>query len=144
MKSHRLVLAATVVLTSGCNDGAAPDEVGRASAALTPVTWTDTVRVRAVGNDLTKTAPETLWNAGAVSVESLNGDGFVEFTTGEATTDKMAGLSVGNRGQGYADIDFAIRLGATGAASVWEGGTRRAGMGAYAAGDVFRVEAEDG
>ncbi|HEU5057095.1 MAG TPA: FG-GAP repeat protein [Kofleriaceae bacterium] len=133
-----------MVLISGCLEERAGEEVGQTAAALTPVAWTDVVGASAVGNDLTKTAPETAWNAGAASVESLAGDGFVEFTTGEATTDKMAGLSVGNGGQGYQDIDFAIRLGATGAASVWEGGTKRAGIGAYAAGDLFRVQAEGG
>jgi hypothetical protein len=118
--------------------------VGERAAALTPVTWTDLVGVNASGNDLTKTAPETTFNAGAVSVETLSGDGYVEFTTGESTTDKLAGLSVGNGGQGYADIDFAIRLNASGRASVYEGGVNVVGIGPYAAGDVFRVQVEAG
>jgi len=119
-------------------------ETGESRAALTAVTWTDLVGASASGNDLTKTAPESSFNAGAVSVETLSGDGFVEFTTGESTTDKLAGLSVGNGGQGYADIDFAIRLNASGRASVYEGGVNVVGIGPYAAGDVFRVQVESG
>ena len=83
----RPVLSACPVLLAACLDPAAEEQVGERTAAMTPVTWTDTVGVSAAGNDLTKTAPQTAFNAGAVSVESLSGDGFVEFTTGEATTD---------------------------------------------------------
>jgi hypothetical protein len=141
--NRTLVLTGSLVVTAGCIGDPAPEVAGRA-AALTSVTWTDLVGVSASGNDLTKTAPETTFNAGAVSVETLSGDGFVEFTTGESTTDKLAGLSVGNGGQGYQDIDFAIRLNASGRASVYEGGVNLAGIGPYAAGDVFRVQVEAG
>jgi len=122
-----------------------PGEVGERSAPLTPVAWTDVVGVTADPvAGLGKTAPETAFNAGAVSVQSLAGDGFVEFTSGENTTDKTLGLSSGNGGEGLADIDFAIRLNARGRATVFEGGVNVAAMGPYAAGDVFRVQAEDG
>jgi len=124
--------------------GEPTDEVGRSVGALTPVSWTDVVGVAASGNDLSKTAPETTFNAGAVSVQALPADGYVEFSSAEATTDKLAGLSMGNGGQGYKDIDFAIRLNASGRASVYEGGVNRGGIGPYAAGDVFRVQAEAG
>ena len=115
-------------------------EVGERSAPLTPVTWTDRVGVSASGNDLTKTAPETTFNAGAVSVESLGDDGYVEFTTGEATTDKACGLANGNGDQSLGDIDYAIRLNGSGRVSIVEGGTTRASAGTYAPGDVFRVQ----
>ena len=55
------------------------------------------------------------WNAGAVSVETLTGDGYVELTVGETGTGKAAGLSSGDGGQSYTDIDFALRLTASGA-----------------------------
>jgi len=143
VRPRPLVLTGSLVVTAGCIGDPAPEVAGRA-AALTSVTWTDLVGVSASVNDLTKTAPETTYNAGAVSVESLSNDGFVEFTTAEATTDKIAGLSVGNGGQGRADIDFGILLNASGRASVWEGGVNRGGIGVYAAGDTFRVRASGG
>ena len=135
-------LLAWLVLAVGCIDGA--PMTGESSAALTPVTWTDVVGASAVGNDLSKTAPEASWNAGAVSVETITGDGYVEFTTGEATTAKMAGLSNGNGGPGDADIDFAIRLGDGGGVVVFEGGVSRGVFGSYVAGDVFRVQVVGG
>ena len=139
-----VAFATTCVLATGCLDEAADDDVGERAAALTPVTWTDVVGASAAGNDLTKTAPESAWNAGAVSVETLSNDGFVEFTTDEATTFKMAGLSNGNAGQGQADVDFAIRLSDTGRVAIFEGGINRAAVGTYAAGDVFRVQVQGG
>jgi hypothetical protein len=135
--------AFVLCLVFGCA-GEPADEVGRAAGALTPVSWTDLIGVSSAGNDLTKSAPETSFNAGAVSVQTLPADGYVEFSSAEATTDKLAGLSVGNGGAGYQDIDFAIRLNGSGRASVYEGGVNRGGIGPYAAGDVFRVQAEDG
>jgi len=133
-----------VLALSGCAGGGTDDAVGERTAAVTPVTWTDVVGVSASGSDLAKTAPETLWNAGAASVESLSGDGYVEFTTAESTTDKMIGLSSGNGGTGYADIDFAIRLNSNGQFAVYEAGTSRGGFGAYVAGDRFRVQVAGG
>jgi hypothetical protein len=44
------------------------------------------------------------------------GDGYVEFTVGEAGTFWMAGLSHGNQDTRYGDIDFAFRF---------NGGSRR-------------------
>ena len=136
-----LVVALSLV---GCAAEEPAEELGRRAAGLTPVAWTDLVGVSAAINDLTKTAPESAWNAGAVSVQALAGDGLVEFTAGESTTDKAIGLSVGNGGEKMSDIDFAIRLNASGRAIVYEGGESRGGIGTYAPGVVFRVQAEDG
>lgn len=106
--------------------------------------WTDLVGVAADGGALGKTAPEDLWNAGAASISSLAVDCYAEFTTGENTTAKMAGLSSGDSGPGQADIDFAIYLKANGTIGVREDGVSRGSFGPYAAGDVFRVAASGG
>jgi len=134
------LFASLVPLCAAACVGDTANEIGERSAPLRSVTWTDLVGVSASGNDLTKTAPETLWNAGAASVESLSGDGYVEFTTGEANTGKMAGLSSGNGGASAADIDFAIQLNDMGNVAVVEGGQNRGTFASYAAGDVFRVQ----
>jgi len=133
-----------IALLAGCVGDPSLPEVGERSAALTPVTWTHLVGASAAGNDLSKTRTLNAWNAGAVSAETLGRDGFVEFTTGEATTAKMAGLSHGNDGAGYADIDFAIRLSETGHVAIYEGGVNRGGVGTYVAGDLFRVQVQAG
>ena len=97
------------------------------------------------GNDISKSSGLSGWNAGATSMATIaSGDGHVQFTTGETTTAKIAGLSNGNSSQGYADIDFGIMLGDGGAASVYEKGVLVDSSAVYAAGDVFQVRVTGG
>lgn len=145
-KSWSVVVVAAMSLGAGCLDPGSEEqeEIGSSGLAAS-VTWTNVVRVTAAGNDLTKVDPGGTWNAGAVSVEELAGDGYVEFTTGEASTTKMCGLGNGDAGQGYVDIEFGIRLKANGGIAVYESGTQRgSGFGTYTAGDLFRVQLEGG
>jgi len=137
-----------VVLLVGCAEidrDATRDETRAAATVVMPVNWIGLVGVTASGNDLSKTDGSATWRAGAASAETIVGPGYVEFTTSENTTAKMAGLSNGNSNPRYADIDFAIYLKANGRFGVYEDGVLRGGnFGAYAAGDLFRVENDDG
>jgi alpha-tubulin suppressor-like RCC1 family protein len=130
----------SLLLVAGCVSGHAPLEpLGTAQAALTNVTWIDAVGVSTSGNSLTKiTTPG--WNAGAASNELLPGDGYVEFTTAEATTDKMVGLSHTDPARNQFAIDFALYLSSAAGVAIYEDGVWRASPGAYAAGDVFRIQ----
>ena len=112
-----------------------------AGADSQPVTWTNLVNATVNGTVLQKTAGwDGVDDAGATSAQQLTaGDGYVEFTVGEATTFWLAGLSHGNAGTGYADIDFAFRFNGAGSADVLENGVYAGGDTPYAAGDVFRV-----
>ncbi len=90
------------------------------------VVWTSAVGVTVNGNNLTKSAATTGWNAGAVSTKALaSGDGFVEFTVGDTNKHKMCGLSNGNTNQSYTDIDFALYPNASGLIYIYEGGIQR-------------------
>jgi hypothetical protein len=130
------------LLLAGCVD-AQLEEIGTSQGQVA-VTWTNLVGVAASGNDLSKTAGTSAWDAGAVSVETLAADGYVEFTVGAVGERVAVGLSNGDGGQSFADIDFAIRLGAGGAVQVVEAGTVRGSFGSFVPGDRFRVEAENG
>jgi hypothetical protein len=136
------ILSCLVLLAAGCVD-VSQEEVGTTGEEVL-VTWTNLVGVSASGNDLTKTASTSGWNAGAVSVETLAGDGFMEFAVADATTAKAAGLSSGDSNQSYTDIDYGLRLNANGIVYVWEAGVLRGNFGSYLAGDTFRVEVADG
>lgn len=103
--------------------------------------WENDVGVSVVGTDLTKTAATGWGNSGAATSGSLANDGYVEFTSNEATTYKMAGLSNGDVNQGFADIDYAFYLRGNGTLQVYEGGFLVQNVGTYTAGDVFRIEA---
>ncbi|MGH7297730.1 MAG: hypothetical protein ACRELB_22520 [Polyangiaceae bacterium] len=101
--------------------------------------WRNMVGVTQSGHSLTKTGPGG-WNAGASTIASLAGDGYVELTTGETNTNKMAGLTHAVANSGYASIDFALFLAADGSVSVYEDGTDVGTFGSYAAGDVLAVQ----
>src|SRR5262245_45962992 len=104
------------------------------------VTWTNAVGVTVSGSSLTKTAGAGWGNAGARSTLQISGDAFVEFTTAERNRGKSAGLSVGDSNQDHTDIDFSIHLSGNGTFYVYEAGALAAHLGAYAPGDVFRVQ----
>lgn len=86
------------------------------------------------------------YDAAAMSEQELHaGDGYIEFTVGEAKTLWVAGLNHGDEGAGYADMDFAFRFNGAGSADVLENGNYLPGSDTpYAAGDVFRIAIVDG
>jgi len=123
----------------------APAAAVRAQPQPKPVVWVSGVGVDVSGNDLTKTAPAGWGNAGAISEQSIvAGDGYVELTASETNTGRMFGLSNGNPGESYTEIDYALQLASTGTLYVYENGTLQANLGSYATGDALRVEVEAG
>jgi hypothetical protein len=104
------------------------------------------------GNNLTKpTTANAGWNAGTISTQSLSGDGYVEFSTNESNTNKMAGLNHNHVGQNYTEIDYTISLSLSGNVRIFENNTSVINQandtyffGTYMAGDVFRVAIEGG
>lgn len=106
------------------------------------VVWTNLVNATVNGAVLQKTGGwDGVDDAGGTSQQELTaGDGYIEFTVGEANTFWLGGLSHGNTDTGYADIDFAFRFNGAGWADVLESGVYQSGGDTpYAAGDVFRV-----
>lgn len=106
--------------------------------------WTNAVGV-AVGRDtLTKTGAAG-WNSGVTSGNQISsGDGYVEFTAGQNTTSRAAGLATGDAALTLADIEYAIHLRADGIVAVSESGTSAGEFGGYVGTDRFRVELRGG
>ena len=101
------------------------------AAGIEPVVWTNTAGVSVNANNLTKTAAAGWGNAGAVSTRAIaSGDGYVEFSVSSASVMLMAGLSHGDSGLSYEDIDYAVFLYVDGNAYVYEGGQWKAPLGA--------------
>ncbi|MDD1679225.1 MAG: Ig-like domain-containing protein, partial [Methanomicrobiales archaeon] len=113
--------------------------------AVQNVLWINLVNVTANGNSLQKTSGcDGCQDAGATSQQQIaSGDGFVEFTASETTTQRLIGLSHNNVDTTTADIDFAIQLWADGGIDIRENGVYRT-QGTYATGDVFRIAVESG
>src|SRR4029453_16889768 len=74
-----------------------------------PVVWTNTVGVSTAGDALTKTGSNTAWDAGAASTNLIrDGSGYVEFTVSDSAPQIMVGLSNGDSGTNYDDVDYAL------------------------------------
>jgi hypothetical protein len=127
-------------------------QVNEAVVAVAPasggqsITWTNFTNAVANGNTLTGGSDNQ--NAGAQSVESLTGDGYVEFTAVETDKMRAVGLDNYNGSNTYQDIDFAIVLrqaaaGRSAVAEVWEGGKYISDT-PYSAGTRFRIAVENG
>jgi hypothetical protein len=119
---------------------------GGGGGGMQAVAWTNMVNVVATGNSLRNNVPG---NGGATSAQRIeSGNGYVEFTATETNTYRWAGLSNGNSGTGYEDVDFAINLTSYGVnggfvANIHENGVYK-GDTTYNSGDVFRVAVEGG
>jgi hypothetical protein len=106
------------------------------------VTWTSAVGVTVTSASLSKPGAAA-WDAGAVSTRALAfGEGWAEFTVSEANTSRMFGLSNGNTGEQYADIDFAFYPYFNGELRIYEQGVYIGTFGTYAVGDRLRVAVE--
>jgi hypothetical protein len=119
--------------------GAEVEDVALSSAS----TWQNVVGVTASGNDITKTGATGWGNAGASSGASLAGDGTVQFSTSEATTYKMAGLTHTVTDSSYDDIDFGFFLEDDGTLSIYEHGVSHGIVGTYAAGDTLTLQVQN-
>jgi hypothetical protein len=125
-----------------------------------PIVWTDPVGVSALGNDLTRTSPDTgQFDSGAVSAQWIEkGDAYVEFSTDTPALTQAIGLAEVPPGcpapcpDTSADLDdltFGIILSAEGNVFVVENGSIVQGpdptfsFGTYAAGDRFRINVHD-
>jgi len=98
------------------------------------------------GSRLRKTASTGWGNAGALSTRAIN-SGFVEMVVAEKPTSRMIGLSHGNAGSSYTDIDYAIYPAYDNLLYVYENGNPPipgVNYGAYAPGDRLKVRLQAG
>ena len=108
------------------------------------VGWANAVGVAVARDIITKTGAAG-WNSGVASANQIaSGDGYVEFTAGQNTTGRAAGLANGDAGQTLADIEYAIHLRADGMVTVSESGSSAGDFGGYIGSDRFRVELRGG
>ena len=68
-----------------------------------------------------------------------SGNGYLEVTASETTTQRLVGLSRGNTDTTGDDIDFAFQFWPGGTADVRENGLYRNAETSYAPGDKFRI-----
>gem|GEM_PF-4446673 len=118
--------------------------------------WTNLVNVTSPGNTINKSSGADGWNGGAISTQSIpaGSNGWVQSVAVDRTKHTIFGLSNGDGGQDYTDIDFAIHLqeeaGWPGDLVIFEGGAEKHRINstqqnpAYVAGDVLKVAVTGG
>jgi hypothetical protein len=109
----------------------------------TAVVWTNLIGTAlGAGNDLVKTSPQVVWNAGASSTRGIQGDGYAEFTVPPNNAEQvMFGLSHGDANQYFGEINYAFYTYA-GNVLIFENGSYVAGYVPYSAGDTLRISVE--
>jgi len=142
LNSHKGITAITaldLIFDAGCF-GSALKPVG-----IGTPTWTNVVGCSVGGdNTLSKTTATAAWDAGAISQQSISGDGYVSTVVAETNTHRMIGLGNANVDNHFADIEFAIFLTANGTVEVYESGVQKWTGGTYTTGDILKVAVESG
>lgn len=113
-KIHSLIVVLLYIL-SGCLQAV----MGQGGGSPQNVVWTNLVNVTATGNTLQKTSGcDGCADAGATSEQAIaSGDGYFEFTVPSVAGQRFAGLSNGNGGTGWQEIDSPSGCG--GRAATW-------------------------
>lgn len=95
-----------------------------------------------VGVTITKTGGgDEAWDAGAASVQTIAGDGYVEVTATASAVNVLFGLSTTDANVSYETVQYGIDLsGAAGAVHAFESGALYLSLTTHTPGDVFRVE----
>jgi hypothetical protein len=106
-----------------------------------PITWEHLTNATVEGTKLIGHTEDQ--NSGAVSAESITGDGFIEFTADRTDKMRAIGLDNYNGAHTFHDLDFGIVLRQNGIAEVWEGGKYITDT-PYSAGTRFRIGVDGG
>ena len=129
--------------TGGSAESSLPQARPGGAKMPSPVAWAGLVNVTAVNGGVQKTSGcDGCPDASAVSNETIDGSGLLEWTAPEVQTLRIVGVSASPTVTNPGDIPFAIRLQA-GVAEVRELGAYKADV-PFAAGDTFRIAVEKG
>jgi len=110
------------------------------------VVWQSGQYVTITGNSVSKSGGGGAYNAGAISQQSLSGDGALEWTVVENDRQKFCALTNDNPDYSYGSMDFAIQADSSRGVYIWENGVTVAGPvgGEYSIGDIFRIQVKSG
>jgi hypothetical protein len=94
------------------------------------------------GNSVTKTTVAG-WNAAAMSHNTIQNQGYVEFTATEINKSRIGGLQNGYAGNNYINVQYALNLRSNATIEIFESGVSRGSFGTYASGDTLRIGIEN-
>jgi hypothetical protein len=117
--------------------------------AAEEVVWSKTgfsSSLSASGNNLTKTGGVNgLWDAGAISVNTVKDNGWLETTLNEINKARAIGLSTSDGGSGYSTIQYAFQIRADAQVDVYDpsSGSSKTSF-AYTTGGILKIAIESG
>ena len=141
--AHTLTAVARNATGSAATSAAVSVTVSNALAGQ-DVTWTNVVNAVVTGTSMRKTAGcDGCADAGGASMQTIQGNGALEFTASETTSLRFVGFGTGTKGQKAAEIRFAFTLRPGGIAEIREHTTYRADT-RFVTGDVLRISVYNG
>jgi len=145
MKRYLVILCIAALWTATLAQDMRRRPIVVPSGGTITITTTNRVGVSESAGVVTKTAVDGWGNAGYSSVESITGDGWIEWTVTETNTDRMVGLSQSDPNQAIASEEFSWYQAAgsgTESLTIYEsGGTGFGNFGPYVANTtVLRIE----
>ncbi len=99
-------------------------------------------RTMLTGNSVTKTTIAG-WNAAAMSHNTIQNQGYVEFTATETNRSRIGGLQNGYAGNNFTNVQYGLNLRNNATIEIFESGVSRGAFGSYAAGDTIRIGVEN-
>ncbi|MGB6037312.1 MAG: T9SS type A sorting domain-containing protein, partial [Cryomorphaceae bacterium] len=100
--------------------------------------------VDANANNLIKVQNNGNWNGGAISLNTVNANGYFEFIATETNRRRMVGLSDSNINSNFTTIDYAFYLEANSNLRIYESGNNRGSYGTFSTGDTLRISVKNG
>ncbi|AUC77565.1 RHS repeat domain-containing protein [Olleya sp. Bg11-27] len=107
------------------------------------ITFKNEINITSNGATVIKSGGDnTLWDAGANTLQVISGDGAIQFKAMQNNKSLMTGLSshCSVASAGYDYIDYAIYLHENGSYYIYESGNYIGNFGSYATNDTFKVE----
>lgn len=112
--------------------------------AAEPAIWTSIAQNRKTNGNLIKIQNNNTWDGNAFSLNTVSDNGYMTFIANETNERRAIGLNDADDGIDLNSIDFAFYLNNNGTFLIFENGANLGNFGAYATGDVFKIEINDG
>jgi len=157
MVSNAVILLQMILLVFGSSLASFSERLSAEGASREPgarllavqstqnITWTHLVNCQASNGVLKKTSGcNGCADASALSSQAIaSGDGYLQFTVDNTTTDRYCGLSHQGNNPNYGSLDFAFHLSAAGYLEVREDNAYKTDL-RYSVGDVLNVAIQSG
>ncbi|HYC85213.1 MAG TPA: HNH endonuclease [Chryseosolibacter sp.] len=142
---YTFATTSTTTLIADCTFDTSGGTLARTTASFgtdpntAPIRWSYRTNISVAANGVLTRTGASAWNAYAGTMNTMTGDGWIEFPASETNTARLAGLAATGAVTSYTEIDYYIYLKNNGQWEVRDKGAMPY-TGTYASGDIFRIE----